>query len=86
MPSRFVEVTTSSAPTFNFSSSLPPFSLPNVTLPTLNQTTLHALTPRSSIVHLFVSGLVLLALERLWVWVATRRFLAEFGNLKEKGD
>jgi len=86
MPSRFVEVSVSSAPTFNFSSSLPPFSLPNVTLPTLNQTTLHALAPRSSIVHLFVSGLLFLALERLWVWVATRRFLGEFGNLKEKGD
>lgn len=86
MPSRFVEVSVSSAPAFNFSSSLPAFSLPNVTLPTLNQTTLHALTPRSSMVHLFVSGLFFLVLERLWVWVATRRFLAEFGNLKEKGD
>ena len=85
MPSRFVDVTSTSPSGFNFTASLPPLSWPffNLTSPVLNQTTVHEFVPRPLVVQMFAMGLGLLILERLWVWLATRRFLSSYGSERE---
>ena len=85
MPSRFVEIAAAPGAAFLFEKKdWDLFSTPNVTLPKLNQTTVDALAPDSITFHAFALGLALLVFERAWVWISTRRFLAEYGDVKEK--